>query len=82
MGLFLDILGGLAKGMLEGDPLAREKQEHRDYVAKQKINVAKQKINMALPCRRCKRLAEPIEGTKNRYRCKCGNQFAAARHHL
>lgn len=79
MGLFLDVLGGLAKGAFTDDPLARlrreQEKEHRAYVEKQKKN-------MALPCRRCKTLAEPIEGTKNRYRCVCGNQFAAARHHL
>lgn len=79
MGVFFDILGGLAKEAFKNDPLAelrREKEnEHRAYVAKQKKN-------MALPCRRCGALAEPIEDTKNRYRCACGNQFAAARHHL
>lgn len=36
---------------------------------------------LALTCRRCKTLAYPISGTKNRYRCdRCGNQFAGHRH--
>lgn len=36
----------------------------------------------ALSCRQCRRLAPPILGTGNRYRCECGNQFAGARHDL
>jgi hypothetical protein len=80
MGLFLDVLGGLAKEVFKTDPHASLRREIEN---ERRAYVEKQKNNMALPCRRCKTLAEPIEGTKNRYRCACcGNQFAAARHHL
>ena len=34
-----------------------------------------------LTCSKCSKLANPINGTSNRYRCdKCGNQFASDRH--
>ena len=34
-----------------------------------------------LTCSKCSKLANPIKGTSNRYRCdKCGNQFASDRH--
>lgn len=36
----------------------------------------------SLTCRKCNGLARPIADTRNRYRCGCGNQFAAARHDL
>jgi hypothetical protein len=38
--------------------------------------------NYALTCHKCKKLAKPIEGTSNRYRCTCGNQFTGSRHPL
>ncbi len=34
----------------------------------------------SLTCRKCGELAAPIEGTKNRYRCPNGHQFAGSRH--
>ena len=37
----------------------------------------------SLTCRRCGKLAGPIGGTRNRYRCDgCGKQFAGANHTL
>lgn len=40
-------------------------------------------IANALSCRKCPVMALPIANTSNRYRCiGCGNQFAAASHHL
>jgi hypothetical protein len=36
--------------------------------------------SFSLTCRKCNRLAQPIEGTGNRYSCVCGQRFAAARH--
>ena len=36
----------------------------------------------ALSCKQCRKLAPPILGTGDRYRCVCGNQFAGAKHDL
>jgi hypothetical protein len=40
----------------------------------------RQWVNEALSCRKCRGLAYPIFGTRNRYRCDCGNQFAGSKH--
>jgi transposase-like protein len=41
----------------------------------------KKRYNECLTCRKCGALAQPISGTRNRYRCPgCGKQFAAAKH--
>lgn len=78
MNTFFDLLGDLAKAALAGDPYAPDPKQ----VEERRAYVEQQKLNMALPCRQCRKLAEPILGTMNRYRCSCGNQFAAAKHHL
>jgi len=39
--------------------------------------------SLALTCCRCGKIAPPILGTGNRYRCgECGNQFAGAAHRM
>jgi hypothetical protein len=38
--------------------------------------------NLSLSCQRCGKLAAPVLGTINRYRCRCGNQFAGDSHKL
>jgi hypothetical protein len=38
--------------------------------------------DLSLTCRKCGRMAGPISGTSNRYRCGCGRQFSADKHHL
>ncbi len=62
-----------------------EQQDARERAQLQRDrdqNFELKKRDMSLPCRRCKQLAAPIQDSGNRYRCSCGNQFAAARHNL
>jgi hypothetical protein len=41
----------------------------------------RKKIDLSLSCGACGKLAEPIHGTGNRYRCNsCSNQFAGQAH--
>ncbi len=61
----------------EGEKAQHEKDRQEWQAQREKV-----KANLAITCRRCRALAYPIEGTKNRYRCSCGNQFANARHNL
>ena len=54
----------------------QEEQDEREAWRANKMN------DYALNCRQCKKLAYPISGTLNRYRCSCGNQFSGAKHSL
>ena len=70
-----DLFGELIKGLAGAAELRKEEQEkQREFAEKMK--------NYALNCRRCRKMAYPIPGTPNRYRCSCGNQFAGPRHPL
>lgn len=53
-------------------------QEARDAEERRARRLEK----FSLTCRKCNQLAQPIEGTGNRYACACGQRFAAARHGL
>jgi len=59
----------------------RESEERRQKEYEEQR--AHQMKALALTCRRCRKLAPPIPGTGNRYRCnECGNQFAGAAHRM
>lgn len=69
MGIFHEIL--LVLSSISG-------KEEREEKEKNKIDNFNEKYSVS--CRRCNNLANPILGTKNRYRCSCGNQFAGPHH--
>ena len=55
-------------------------QEEREEIAEMNRRIEHRR-NMALTCKFCKKMAWPIDGTGNRYRCGgCGRQFAGAPH--
>jgi len=75
-GVFLDLRRRKSKvEQEESAELMDQRIEERQERLKQR------KTDLALTCEKCDELAEPIEGTGNRYRCEhCGNQFAGAHH--
>jgi transposase-like protein len=59
----------------------------KEYERQKKLERQKEykrvKKNLSLTCKRCGKLAEPISGTRRRYKCSsCGHQFASAEHNL
>ena len=72
---------------------ARAFQELNDYKQDQRLRIQERKearraheqlmVDLSLTCRRCGKLARPVEATANRYRCEgCGKQFVGARHKM
>lgn len=62
------------------DQVAKEK-EREEYLKKQMLDYLIRKRNESITCPRCDQLAEPIDGTSNRYRCpSCGFQNAGPAH--
>jgi hypothetical protein len=64
---------------------ARERRKRReDSRQRERERALKQAmVDLALTCPACGKLAPPIPGTANRYRCPdCGHQFAADPHNL
>ena len=63
-----------------------EQKEQKEVAKREAEREAERYVQMmqdyALNCRRCRKMAYPIAGTSNRYRCPCGNQFAGSRHPL
>lgn len=61
----------------------RRLEEEREEKEKEKRRQLEQySRDMSLSCHKCGELAAPIPDSGNRYRCTCGHQFAAAKHHL
>jgi hypothetical protein len=58
---------------------ARERRERAEIKRRLKAEYQARLENLALTCRRCGQLAQPIPDTANRYRCQCGHQFVAAK---
>lgn len=79
LGQILEVAGVILEYKIKSDDYkqAREKEQKEREARREQIMK-----NYALNCRRCKKLAYPIEGTVNRYKCSCGNQFASAKHPL
>lgn len=63
------------KSLLTTEDLSKAKEAEANAA-----RIDKWKKDNSLNCRKCGRLAEPIEGTTSRYRCSCGSQFAGAPH--
>jgi serine phosphatase RsbU (regulator of sigma subunit) len=61
-----------------------EAQERRLELERRKREAYEHNMQaLSLTCRRCGKIAPPIPGTGNRYRCGgCGNQFAGAAHRM
>ena len=82
--LALTIVGGLLLDL--GRKRVKDEQTESKEVMEQRIEdreerLAQKKKDLALSCEKCDKLAEPINGTGNRYRCEhCSNQFAGAHH--
>ena len=69
------LIAGVAAAVIwELPPVKRFRQELQE----EKIKEWKDKYSVS--CNKCHDLAEPIDGTFNRYRCSCGNQFSGAHH--
>ena len=65
------------KAEREDSQKAREEEEAAR--AERRAKIIK---DYSLNCKQCKKLACPIAGTLNRYRCSCGNQFVGPKHPL
>lgn len=75
MGFWNGVLGAILYVVEVNEKPKREARRQEEEAAAQEYK------NYCLTCRKCSRLAEPLPGTPNRYRCSgCGNQFAGARH--
>ena len=85
---WLDDLGNASEAFIKLKEKEKEKKEEEEHNRKmeelrkkiKELETEVWRVDNALNCRKCGRLAEPIEGTYSRYRCSCGNQFASARH--
>ena len=84
--LGLAVLGGIAlDGRRRQTKVEQEEtaEQMEQRVEEREERLTRRKRDLALSCDKCDKLAEPIEGTGNRYRCEhCSNQFAGAHHGL